>query len=91
MIINELGDYAKAIVWMLSKLGVLKNSAVFTGKHLRWSLFVKRLINFIKRCFPVNIAILLLKTGFFIDHLWWLLLGTTMNQRYSKSGLSRLR
>ena len=42
MIINELGDYAKAIVWMLSKLGVLKNSAVFTGKHLRWSLFVKK-------------------------------------------------
>ena len=42
MIINELGDYAKAIVWMFPKLGVLKNSAVFTGKHLRWSLFVKK-------------------------------------------------
>ena len=42
MIINELGDYAKAIVWMFSKLGVPKNSALCTGKHLRWSLFVKK-------------------------------------------------
>ena len=52
---------------------VFKNFAIFTGKHLYWSL---KAWNFIKkrlRCFPVNIS-KFLKTIFFIDHLQWLLL-----------------
>ena len=63
------------------KMGVLKNAAIFTGKHLCWSLFLIKLqtyaFNFIKirrqhRCFPVNIPTFL-RTAFFIELLWWLL------------------
>ena len=44
------------------KRGVLKNFAIFTGKHLYWSLFADlQVCNFIKKrlqswCFPVNTA-----------------------------------
>ena len=34
--------------------------------------FIKKRLQ--HRCFPVNIA-KILKTAFFIEHLWWLLLG----------------
>ena len=39
--------------WMLYRIGVYKNSAKFSGKHLHWSLshIKKRLRH---RCFPVN-------------------------------------
>ena len=40
--------------WRCSiKNASLKNFAIFTRKHLRWSLFKKRIQH---RCFPVNIA-----------------------------------
>ena len=39
------------------KIGVLKNFAIFTGKHLCWSLFLMKMQAF--RCFLVNIAIFL--------------------------------
>ena len=42
---------------MFSKIGVLKKLAMFTRKHLCWSLFLIKLQTF--RCFPVNIAKLL--------------------------------
>ena len=42
---------------MFFKIGVLKNFAMFTGKHLCWSLFLIKLQAF--RCFSVNIAKLL--------------------------------
>ena len=45
------------------KIGVLKHFAIFTEKHLRWSLFLlkSQACNFIKkklqhRCFPVKIC-----------------------------------
>ena len=43
------------------KKGVLKNFANFIGKHLCWSLFLIKLLAFIKkrlqhRCFPMKIA-----------------------------------
>ena len=50
------------------KIGVLKNFAIFPGKHLCWSLFNKvvglKACSFIKKrlqhsCFPMNIAKLL--------------------------------
>ena len=46
------------------KIGLLKNFAIFTGKHLSWSQH---------KCFPVNIP-KYLRTAFFIEHLRWLLL-----------------
>ena len=48
---------------MFFKIGVLKNFAIFTGKHRSWSLFLTALqvSNFIKKrhqhkCFPVYIV-----------------------------------
>ena len=52
------------------KIGFLKNFAIFTGKHLCWSLFSVRLQH---RRLLVNIG-KFLRTPFFTDHLWWLLL-----------------
>ena len=69
---------------MFFKVGVLKNFANFTGKHLCWSLFLISLqdfrpaCNFIKkrllhRCFPVKFG-KFLRTPIFTEHLQWLLL-----------------
>ena len=59
------------------KIGVLKNFAIFTWKHLCWSLYLKTLeawwpATLLKkrlqhRCFLVNIA-KFLRTAFFIEH-----------------------
>ena len=66
---------------MSFKIGVLKNFAIFTGKHQCWSLFFNKvacLQAFIKKrlqhwCFRVNIA-KFFRTAFFIEHLLLLLL-----------------
>ena len=63
---------------MLFKIGVLINFAVFTGKRVCWSLFHAW------TCFPVNIE-KFLKTVFFIEHLWWLLLGKVMVHYFMQS------
>ena len=65
---------------MFFEISFLKYFAIFTRKHLRWSLSIfdkftenstkKRLRH---RCFPVNIA-KFLRAAFFIKHLRWLLL-----------------
>ena len=65
------------------KKGVLKILAKFTGKHLCQSLFFNKVAGlrpatlFKKRlwymCFPMNFSTFL-RTPFFIEHLWWLLL-----------------
>ena len=60
------------------KKGVLRNFAKFTGKHLCQSLrpatlLKKRLWH---RCFPVNF-VKFLRTPFFTEHLWCLLLNKT--------------
>ena len=63
------------------KKGALSNFSKFTRKHLCQTLFVnnvarpatllkKRLLH---RCFPVNFE-KFIRTPFFIEHLWWLLL-----------------
>ena len=66
---------------MLLKIGVLKNFAIFTEKYLYWSLF---LITFRPegRYFPGNVP-KFLRTAFFIDHLWWLLLNINISWRYN--------
>ena len=62
--------------------GVLKNFTKFTGKHLCQSVFFNKetlLKTLLKkrlwhRCFPVDFE-KFLRTPFFIEHLWWLVLG----------------
>ena len=58
-------QYIEAAIGGFYKKAVLKNFAIFTGKHLCWILFLIKLQVFrtailIKslqhRCFPVNIA-----------------------------------
>ena len=75
---------------MLFKKGVLKNFAIFSGKHLCWSLF---LINFIKkrlqhRCFPANI-VKFCRIAFFIEQLQWLLL--FVGKQGSRTGISLVK
>ena len=55
------------------KKGVLRNFAKFTRKHLcrRPATLLKKTLW--HRCFPVNFA-KFLRTPFFTEHLWWLLL-----------------
>ena len=65
------------------KKGVLRNFTKFTGKHLRQSLFFNKVAHLrpatlLKRrlwqsWFPLNFVIFL-RTPFYIEHLWWLLL-----------------
>ena len=62
---------------------VLKNFAKFTGKHLWQSFSFNKFAGVMpatllkkrvcQRCFPVNFA-KFLRTPFFLEHLWWLLL-----------------
>ena len=56
---------------MFFKIGVFKNFAIFTGKHLCWSLFLI--------CCPVNVT-KFLRTSFFTEHLRWLLLYCKMDE-----------
>ena len=63
---KSLHNSEAATEGVLYKKVVLNNFAIFTGKHLSWSLFFKKIVvlkacDFIKkrlqnRCFPVNIA-----------------------------------
>ena len=51
------------------EIGVVKNFAIFRGKHLCWILFLVKL----QACsFAVNIS-KFLRTAFLIKHLHWLL------------------
>ena len=69
--------------WGVCKKGVLRNFAKFAVKHLCQSLFFNKVAGLRSatllkrrlkhRCFPVNFA-RFLRTSFFIEHLWWLLL-----------------
>ena len=79
------------------KKGVLRNFTKFIGKHPCQGLFFKKVASLrpatllkkrlCRRCFPVNF-VKFLRTPFFIEHLWWLLLerhfivtGFQLNQR----------
>ena len=66
------GQYRSSHPEVFCKKCVLNNFAKYTGKHLCQSpatLLKKRLA----QAFPVNFA-KFLRTPFFIEHLWWLLL-----------------
>ena len=64
---------------MLIKIGVIKNFAKFTGKHLYWDTFLIKLHalrpekRLQLRCFPKKFA-KFLWTSFLTEHLHWLLL-----------------
>ena len=68
---------------VFSKKAVLRNFPKLTGKHLCWSPFFNKIAglrpaSLLKkrlkhRCFTVNFE-KFLKTPFFSEHLWWLLL-----------------
>ena len=71
------------------KLGVLKIFENFTGKDLRWSLFLTKLQAF--RYFPVKFS-KFVRTSFFTEHFWWLLLGTGIHcntKSFQKNAVSR--
>ena len=78
-------------VEVFCKQSVLRNFASFIGKHLCQSLFfnkvaARRPTTLLKkrlwhRCFPVNF-VKFLRTPFFIEHLWWLLLNTFELEKY---------
>ena len=56
------------------KKGVFRNFTKFTGKHQCQSLFFNKVAGLRPHtCFPVNF-VKFLRTSFFIEHLWWLLL-----------------
>ena len=58
------------------KKGALRNFIKFTGKHLCQSLIFNKVLLKMRlwhRCFPMNF-VKFLRTPFFIEHLWWLLL-----------------
>ena len=65
---------------VFSKKGVLRNFTKFTGNHQCQSLTSckPQAVTLLKkklwhRCFPMNF-VKFLRTPFFIEHLWWLLL-----------------
>ena len=64
---------------MFFRIVVLKNFAMFTGKHLCWRFFLIKLQAFRPpsglqhRCFPVKFAAFL-RTPFFTEQVRWLLL-----------------
>ena len=65
------------------KKGILRNFEKFAGKHLCQGLFFNKVAGLrpatllkkthCHRCLPVNFA-KFLRTSFFTEHLWWLLL-----------------
>ena len=82
------GIYRSGRLQMFFKINVLKNFRILTEKHLRGVSFDKvaglKAYYYIKKrlrhcdTFPINI-VKLLRTAFFIEHLWWLLLDFLQN------------
>ena len=60
---------------MFLKIGILNNFAIFTGKHLSWSLFLSKSTKkkLQHRRFLLNNA-KFSRTAFFIEHIRWLFL-----------------
>ena len=67
-IINTISSLKAVVQRCFVKKGVLKKFAKFLGKHLYQSLFFNKVAGL-----PVNF-VKCLRTSFFTEHLWWLLL-----------------
>ena len=63
-------SHESSCLQMFFKIGVLKNFAMFTRKHLVGFSFHKK--ETLTQAFPVNIANFL-KAASLKEHLWWLL------------------
>ena len=84
---------------VLCKKGVLRSFTKFTGKHLCQSLFFNKVAGLrpatlLKKrlwhkCFPVNF-VKFLRTPFFKEHLWWLLLVVFVVLEKPNEGLTKL-
>ena len=64
---------------MYFRISVLKNFTMFTGKHLCWSPFfiniqAWRPTTLLKRDSNISFFLWNLRTPFFTEHMWWLLL-----------------
>ena len=78
-----LQKYRSSRLKVFCKKGVLRNFEKFTEKHLCQNLFLNKVAGLrpatlLKKrprhwCFPVNFT-KFLRTPFYIEHLWWLLL-----------------
>ena len=67
-IINTISSLKAVVQRCFVKKGVLRKFAKFLGKHLYQSLFFNKVAGL-----PVNF-VKCLRTSFFTEHLWWLLL-----------------
>ena len=84
MMMRNMMKIQKHSLQMFFKIGVLKNFANFRGKHLCWSFFVIKLQPKNRprhRFFPMKFANFL-RTPFFTEHLWWLLLKIINSNNY---------
>ena len=85
----KLKGYGSSRAEVFCKKGVLKNFAKFTGKHLRWSLFIIKFLTLFKtlwrRSFPVNFA-KFLKIPF---SLLWLLLRLLARESNTKNNMKQ--
>ena len=59
---------------MFCKIGNLRNFAMFTGKHLCWSLFFNKEKETPTQVFPCDYLCEFFRTASLIEHPWWLLL-----------------
>ena len=75
---SELLKHSKrSLSQMFFKIGSLKNFPIFTGKHLRWGLFLIKMqafrpATFLRRDVNTGVSVDIaksLKTAFFIEHL----------------------
>ena len=83
IVVSDPTWFRNSRLGVFSKKGVLKNSTKFTGKHLWQSLFFNKVAGLrpatlLKKilwhwCFPVDFT-KFLRTPFYIEHLWSLLL-----------------
>ena len=66
--INKISSLRTSRQEVFSKRGVFRKFAKFSGKHLCQSPFFNKVAGL-----PVNF-VKFLRTSFFIEHLWWMLL-----------------
>ena len=72
-IINTISSLRGSRPEVFCKKGVLRKLATFLGKYLYQSLFFNKIAGL-----PVNF-VKFLRTSFFTEHLWWLLLFSVEN------------
>ena len=76
--------YRSSCSQVFFKISVVKNFTIFTEKHLCWCLFLIKLqawrpTTLSKRDSNTGVFLWILRTAFFIEHLWWLFLDFLQN------------